>query len=200
MLRGSEANWVERSVGNKQSSLGYNYDTATHTITHIVWAQPDYDVMDLKPDDLDAIQKTWSAGVYEARNPDVSRFFAKGGKWLVWHGFNDPGPSPLATAAYFEEAKTVVGGKLGRTAAQMDQSMRYFVAPGMFHCGGGPGAGQFDLVAALDRWVTTGAPPDRIVVTSPTSPVRTRPMCPWPTLSRYKGEGDPNVAENFVCR
>ena len=27
----------------------------------------------------------------------------------------------------------------------------------------------------------------------------TRPLCPYPQSAKYKGSGDPNSAENFVC-
>jgi feruloyl esterase len=27
----------------------------------------------------------------------------------------------------------------------------------------------------------------------------TRALCPYPQLAQYKGSGDPNSAENFVC-
>ena len=27
----------------------------------------------------------------------------------------------------------------------------------------------------------------------------TRPLCPFPQVAQYKGSGDTNAAENFVC-
>jgi len=27
----------------------------------------------------------------------------------------------------------------------------------------------------------------------------TRPLCPYPQVARYKGQGDTNEAENFEC-
>jgi hypothetical protein len=64
----------------------------------------------------------------------------------------------------------------------------------------------------IDEWATTGAAPNRILAVRPTSaggapgappaPPRepmSRPLCPWPMIAKYDGEGDTNAAENFVC-
>ena len=79
--------------------------------------------------------------------------------------------------------------------------MRLFMVPGMGHCGGGVGASTFDMVAALDKWVESGTPPEQI----PASRVRagtvdrTRPLCAYPKYARYSGVGDMNDASNFTC-
>jgi Tannase and feruloyl esterase len=70
-----------------------------------------------------------------------------------------------------------------------------------------------DILLALDLWVTQGKAPDRIVATGmigadPNSGINnaashgtplTRPLCPYPAVARYKGQGDTNAAENFEC-
>jgi feruloyl esterase len=88
----------------------------------------------------------------------------------------------------------------------------------MQHCGGGPGPNSFgslvplgdpqhDIAAALEHWVEDGAAPDQIVATrfkngtNPASGVeRTRPLCPYPQVARWKGTGSTDEAVNFVCR
>jgi feruloyl esterase len=77
--------------------------------------------------------------------------------------------------------------------------IRVFLAPGVYHCGGGPGPDQFDLLSALDDWVAGGKPPVRIVATKAGSPI-SRPLCVYPAQARYTGAGDTNRAENFVCK
>jgi feruloyl esterase len=76
------------------------------------------------------------------------------------------------------------------------------LVPGMGHCGGGNGTSTFDMVAALDQWLTTRKPPAAI----PASRVRegevdrTRPLCPYPQIAAYKGSGSIEDAGNFSCR
>jgi hypothetical protein len=74
----------------------------------------------------------------------------------------------------------------------------------MNHCGGGPATSQFDAFAAVVNWVENGEEPDSILATAPPQgtpwPGRTRPLCPYPAIARYKGVGDINVADSFECR
>ncbi len=49
-------------------------------------------------------------------------------------------------------------------------------------------------------WVEKGAAPDNItakVVDGKT--VRTRPLCPYPQVAKYKGSGSIDEAANFRC-
>jgi feruloyl esterase len=72
----------------------------------------------------------------------------------------------------------------------------------MFHCSGGIGTSNFDMLAALREWVERGTAPDRVpaarVVDNKT--VRTRPLCPYPQVARYNGTGSIDEAANFTCR
>lgn len=97
--------------------------------------------------------------------------------------------------------------------------MRLFMAPGMSHCGGGPGPNSFgqggpgnpddpehDIYRSLEQWVERGIPPERLVATkykddrNPALGVKmTRPLCAYLKVAVYKGSGDTNDAANFVC-
>ena len=88
---------------------------------------------------------------------------------------------------------------MGVSEAALAADMRVFLAPGVYHCGGGPGPDQFDLLAALDDWAAGGKPPARIIATKAGSPM-SRPLCVYPAQARYTGSGDTNRAENFVCK
>src|SRR5262249_7542462 len=88
---------------------------------------------------------------------------------------------------------------------------------GMQHCFGGPGPSSFgqtvssaqsdaqhDMTTALERWVEQGITPDQIIAAKrgvdPKSPAtRTRPLCAYPQVARYKGSGSTDDAANFVC-
>src|SRR5262249_56041862 len=102
----------------------------------------------------------------------------------------------------------VVGrcGKGERALGETQTFFRLFLAPGVLHCGGGPGPNVFDTVAPLVKWVEQGVAPERITATkyngdNPANGVAmTRPLCPFPQFAEHKGKGSTNAAENFVCK
>ena len=71
----------------------------------------------------------------------------------------------------------------------------------MGHCRGGEGPNQFDKVAALETWVENGKAPDSIIASHSTNGKvdRTRPLCPYPQVAKYKGSGSIDDAANFSC-
>jgi feruloyl esterase len=138
-----------------------------------------------------------NAGFIEANNPDLSKFKARGGKLLFYHGWADPGPAPENTIAYYEAVSKKVGGK-------QDDWMRLFLLPGVGHCGGGVGPDQADFLGALERWKESGTAPAQIIASR--NPGRggqqtemTRPLCPYPQIAKYTGNGSANEVASFVC-
>jgi Tannase and feruloyl esterase len=85
---------------------------------------------------------------------------------------------------------------------QVQRFARLFMAPGVFHCGGGTGPQVFNMFAALVQWVESGEAPDQIIASRVEGgvTVRTRPLCPYPYVARYDGRSDPNSAESFKCK
>jgi feruloyl esterase len=75
--------------------------------------------------------------------------------------------------------------------------MRLFMAPGMGHCGGGPGVNSFDSIGALEQWVEQGQAPDTMMGTGAEG--LTRPLCPYPQFAEYDGAGDLKDASNWAC-
>ena len=135
-----------------------------------------------------AIHRTPFAAEYEARSTDLAKFFARGGKLLLWHGFDDPGPSPFATIEYYERAVQANGGS----------NLRLFVTPGVYHCMNGPGADTFDPLTAMEQWVENGTAPETMVAKNRSAGFE-RPVCAWPKLPYYRS-GNPASATSFVCR
>ena len=133
----------------------------------------------------------------EASDPNLSRFKARGGKLLLWHGWADPGPAPENTINYYSQAATAAGG------GSPDDWMRLFLMPGVAHCGGGVGPDQADFLGAMERWREEGGGPAQI--TASRNPGRggltpmTRPLCPFPQVAKYKGTGSTDEAGNFTC-
>jgi feruloyl esterase len=87
-------------------------------------------------------------------------------------------------------------------AADVDRSVRLYMAPGMGHCGGGEGPNVFDALAALEQWREEEKAPAEIpaALLADGRVVRTRPLCPYPQIARYKGSGSIDDASSFVCR
>jgi Tannase and feruloyl esterase len=134
----------------------------------------------------------------DATNPNLHPFLAAGGKLILWHGGNDSALSVKSTTAYYERVVAAMGGQ-----SNADQFVRYYTAPGVNHCAGGPGADTADLLSALDRWVTRGREPQtltaRKVDAATGATLLTRPLCVHPAYPRYRGHGDPNAASSFKC-
>ncbi len=139
--------------------------------------------------------------------PTVLRAFVqRGGKLLVAHGSADPVFSALDSIRWYEGFQREHGERAADSA-------RLFIVPGMNHSSGGPAPDQFDMVDALVAWVERGEAPQAIVasvrgagnatpnpeVPADWSPTRTRLLCPWPSVARYRGQGDPEQAASFQC-
>jgi feruloyl esterase len=80
-------------------------------------------------------------------------------------------------------------------------SILLFMVPGMAHCAGGEGPNTFDMVSAMEQWVEQGKAPEQIIASHSQNGTvdRTRPLCPYPQVARYKGTGSIDDASNFTC-
>jgi feruloyl esterase len=136
------------------------------------------------------------AKLHNALDPDLKRFEHRGGKLIVYNGWSDPVVPPLRIIQYYEKVEAVTG------AARTREFARLFLAPGMNHCGGGPGPNQFDALTALEQWVEHGTAPGKLIATHQTNRVtdRTRPLCPYPQVAKWTGNGSIDDAANFVCK
>jgi feruloyl esterase len=132
----------------------------------------------------------------KANATDLSAFRSRGGKLLIIQGVSDPVFSILDTVRWWDALNVANGGRAAEFA-------RLFAVPGMNHCAGGPATDQFDAFSALVSWVEHGVAPDSIVATAGTMtpwPGRTRPLCAYPAEARFRGVGDLNSADSFVCQ
>jgi hypothetical protein len=149
----------------------------------------------------------------DAASTDLSAFRAHGGKLILYNGWADHSTPPLRIVQYYEDLRKAGG-------AGVDEFVRLFMAPGLYHCSGGPGPNSFggpshkgyrrndpenDIMGAIDRWVEQGIAPAKLIATKfknddPRQGVaRTRPLCPYPQVASYKGSGSIDDAANFVC-
>ena len=189
MTRGSEAGWG-RFVAADQATELNAMNGGLGDLIPLIFPNGSYDATRFDPEKQQAaVHRTPFAREYEASSTDLKPFFTKGGKLIVWHGQDDPGPSPYATTDWVEKARKANG----------TQDFEYFVLPGVYHCRGGPGADEFDSLTAIESWVEKGQRPTRLVAGKANSPMK-RPLCPWPQLPYYSGKGDANDAASFQCR
>jgi feruloyl esterase len=123
-------------------------------------------------------------------------YFAKGGKLLIYHGYDDLVISPYSSIWFYEDLAQDNGGY-----EKVQQNARLFMVPGMQHCVLGAGPNSFDTLSALEQWVEKGIAPDAIPATHSTNNAvdRTMPLCKFPEKAHYKGSGDPNSVSSWSC-
>src|SRR5439155_25718616 len=101
-------------------------------------------------------------GFMSAIDPNLSTFKQRGGKLLMYTGWADPVAIPKDVLKYYEAATKTMGPEKTR------DFFRFFMAPGMGHCGGGPGPNTFDMLGPLEQWVEKGIAPGKIIASHST--------------------------------
>ncbi len=176
----------------------------------MVYERADWDLKSASIEDALKAAVTRTSHAVDATDPNLKPFIARGGKLILYHGWDDPAISALNTVEYYEAMRAATGQKLA------DSSVRLFMVPGMQHCGGGPGVtdisqyglpvgslpddADHDVYLAMETWVEKGAAPQRLIAAKYQEKadqqqlVMTRPLCAYPKAARYKGTGDTNDA------
>jgi len=133
-----------------------------------------------------------------AVDPDLSKFFARGGKLLLVDGWNDTAVPPKVAVNYY---KTVVA-KVGAKAVK--DSMRFFMVPGMNHGPGttGPENFNFDALGVIEQWHQTGKAPDQLIVShfKDGTEVGKRLVCQYPRVAMYRGTGNTEEPGSYGCK
>jgi hypothetical protein len=182
---------------------------------NMVYAQPDWNYKDAKLGDAVKAGDERTASVLNATNPNLSAFRARGGKLILYHGWNDPAISALNSIDYYNAVIRAMRQK------QVDSFVRLYMVPGMQHCGFGPGPYRFgepgslkfptlsdarhNVELALEEWVEKNVALGTIITTKftdddPSKGIQmTRLLCPYPQSPKYKGHADSNDAANFTC-
>ena len=190
MPTGGELTWNALAGGPQPFSILVDF------YKYFVHADPDWDWKTFDFDkDIAAADKKFAA-LINAVDPDLSAFKSRGGKLVLYHGWNDQLIQPGNSINYYSSVQKKMGAK------ETDDFSRLFMVPGMTHCAGGPGPNTFDVVGALEQWVEHGTKPAQMIATHSTNGVvdRTRPLCPYPQVASYKGSGSMDEAANFVCK
>jgi feruloyl esterase len=160
------------------------------TIRILGFQDLDYDwrVFDLERD-MPIIDE--AVGWVDAVDPDLRAFKGHGGKLLLYAGWRDTAITPENTIHYYESVVREMG-------KPQDDWMRLFLAPGMGHCGGGPGINSFDTLSVLEAWREEGQPPAKIMGTNGQTGAQ-RPLCPFPAYAAYRGAGDLAEYSSWAC-
>ncbi len=135
------------------------------------------------------------AKLLNALDDDLSRFKARKGKLIVWHGWADPALNALSTIAYYDRLQA-----RDQTAREY---ARLFMLPGVLHCAGGAGPDVVDWFTPIADWVERGRAPERLIATKlgpDGRPANARPLCPYPQRAVYDGKGSATEAASYTCR
>jgi len=185
---GSETGWT--AIAGGQAPAGVSLGSFQVAYDNVNWDWRSFDLdRDLKIVD----EKVGT--IINAVTPDLSAFKARGGKLILYHGWNDTAISPGNTVNYYSSVLSKMGQK-------QDNWIRLFMIPGMGHCQGGPGPNQVNYMGALERWREGGIAPDQLLANHVTNNRvdMARPLCPYPQVAQYKGIGSTNDPANFVCK
>ena len=200
--------WITGKAPEKSLLFAFG----TGYFRNMIYSDPawDYKTSHVDRDLKAAVEKT--GRILNATDPDLRRFQARGGKLILYHGWCDAAIPAQNTIDYYQSVLKKMGAK---SSAGF---VRLYMAPGVQHCaaGAGPSAfgqmgvaqgdAQHNIAAALERWVEEGVAPGEIIAAryksgmNPASGVeRTRPLCAYPMVARYKGTGSTDEAANFEC-
>jgi hypothetical protein len=189
---------VEGADGQEAFIFSYNFDADAPKIYATAPGYPESSM-----DFMTAIQ------FMDGRNANLHQFSRHGGKLIIYDSLNDGIFSAVDLVDWY---KHVEGDK--------KNFLRMYLIPNMAHCGGGPATTSFgpSLLAAITGWVESSQEPGALIAanTNSTSPFPsgapfdprvtqnfptggTRPICPYPEQTRYKGSGATNDAANFIC-
>jgi feruloyl esterase len=192
---GAASGWLNLIVGTQQNAKPADFNLAEGTMRYLVLKPPkaDYDYQTFDFDRDTHLVDDWGK-LADAKNTDLSKFRSRGGKLLMTYGWADSILEPMMGVNYYEQA-------VAKNGPQTRDFFRLFMVPGMAHCGGGIGPDRNDAVTAMIDWVEKGKAPESIVASRVVNNqvVRTRPLCPYPQVARYKGQGSIDDAANFQC-
>lgn len=124
---------------------------------------------------------------------DLQKARKRGAKILMWHGGADQLIPWRQSVHYYRETAERFGG-----FKHLQSWFRFYLAPGVTHCGGGVGPQPQALFDTMVNWVENGVAPDSILTTNAT--LGSRPMCPYPQTALYNGNGaDPKLLTSWHC-
>jgi feruloyl esterase len=192
---GTGSGWLNVIVTTQPDGKPADFNLAENTMRYLVFnpPKPDYDYKTFDFDRDIHLLDAWSSKA-DAKNTDLAKFHKRGGKLLMTVGWADSILQPMASVNYYEQA----AAKNGPATSDF---FRLFMVPGMAHCAGGIGPDRHDPMTAMVDWVEKDKAPASMVASRvvDNKVVRTRPLCSYPQVARYSGQGSIDDAANFRC-
>jgi hypothetical protein len=208
-LRGSEGGWSILETPIKGEAA---FDGLFKWVFGAGWNWRDFDV----ERDMPKVDAVLGQAVNGVTTGNMRRFRARGAKLILFQGWADTLVAPDQTIDFYNKLGKDFGG-----IAKVQDFARLYMVPGMMHCQGGAGPNTFnaanggpkppaatpddDLFTAITEWVESDRAPAQIIATKyvDNAPAKgiamQRPLCPYPQKAWYKGTGDTNEADSFVC-
>lgn len=155
-LPGSELQWALPATAHGESMSN---GIAASAIAYVIAAQVDEKAAYLTRfhfDDASFAYMNELAPLYNAENTNLRPFHKHGGRLILWHGLADQSISPLNTIAYYQGVQREMG--MERT----DSFLKFYLLPGVGHCGNGEGFPQVDFLSPLMAWTEAGIAPAAI--------------------------------------
>ena len=182
--------WISGTNSVMPGIPSLHYMFGTEVFKYLVYNDPswNYGQYDFK----NFLKETaYAAAFLNATNTDYTSFKKLNGKMIMYHGWNDPALSALATIRHYEDAMSKDN--------DLRSSIRLFMLPGVLHCDGGTGPDNVDWVVLIREWVEKNKAPERVVVSKIVDgkTVMTRPVFPYPKKAVYNGSGDANLEKSF---
>jgi feruloyl esterase len=149
----------------------------------------------------------------------TSAFVQDGGKLLMYAGYEDP---LIPSASSIDYVNQAVKDQKKNGGPAVSSFLTLYMAPGMWHCNGGPGANAFgnlsaqtppvpgatadDVLAQLMAWVENGQQPGPVIATKYVNDTPAdgyafqRPLCPYPQTAVYVNKSQsPSEPTAWAC-
>tara|TARA_R110000772_G_scaffold210370_6_gene320917 strand:- start:532 stop:2031 length:1500 start_codon:yes stop_codon:yes gene_type:complete len=187
--KGSELGWT--AMVNRRP-FGYSNDMQSYVVNQ----DPEWDFLNLDfARDLSVLDSRLNALGIQAIDPDISEFINHGGKLLLYHGWNDPLISPFNTINYYQQVQASLG-------SDANNAVSLFMMPAVNHCRGGNGFDSWSKLEVIDSWRESGIKPQSIEAAhiENEATITTRPLCAYPGIAIYTGNGSSDSATSFQCQ
>jgi feruloyl esterase len=193
---GSELGWAMMAGGPEPLSINAEY------FKGMVFENPNWDFRAFDGDRDARLAEERTGKAIDGFNPDLKPFKRNGGKLIIYQSWNEMAVPPRTIVDYYNNVIHAMGGQ-----EQTQDFARLFIAAGNGMCPGFGNAEDFNTLKAVEQWVEKGIAPDKIILThreqaklgEQGKALKTRPVCAYPKIARYKGSGDAGDAANFLC-